>query len=186
MRRDKAALFAEKGVTDGELSMAAIAVFGGPGARFHTTGRGRHVIPVPSVPSHWLWMDALSARPRSLSPIAVDVRVIPVSPPVLPSEHPPLSAVLFAKPPSVPPRGRTSGPPSGTTPGPWVLRLGVLWWHRMPSSSQGLSGRGLEGPIVPVWLELVSPKVTMLYYPEITSTIKVIFSKFKYGIETRI
>ena len=51
------------------------------GARGLTAGRGCHTIPVPSAPSHLLWTDALSVRPRSLLLFTVDVLIIPSPPP---------------------------------------------------------------------------------------------------------
>ena len=55
---------------------------------------------------------------------------------------------------SVPPSfhigGRLNGPPSGTSPGPWALRRGVLWWHKTPSSSQGMSLLDQGGKVPPV------------------------------------
>ena len=50
------------------------------GDRGHIAGRGRHAIPVPPAPSHLLWTAALSARPQSLSLVAVNVRVGPGPP----------------------------------------------------------------------------------------------------------
>ena len=120
----------------------------GLGYLVHTAGRGRHAIPALSALSHLLWTAAPSARTKSLAPVTVKVWVepgpLPMSTPV-----PPLPAVVsFAELSSVLPGDSTSGLPSGTPSDPWVLRKGVLWWNRTPSSFQGPSELVQEGPIL--------------------------------------
>ena len=71
------------------------SVLEGLGALGYTSGRERPTIPAPPALYHLLWTAAPSARPRSLSPVAVNVRVVPGALPVLPPVPPP-HIIFFA------------------------------------------------------------------------------------------
>ena len=96
--------------------------------------------------SHLLSTTALSAMPLSSSPDASSVWLgqgqTPGSPPV-----PSLNALHSAYAPLLsPPVDIWCDFPSWTPPSTWVLQQDVLWWHRTPSSYQGVSVSGLKGP----------------------------------------
>ena len=115
------------------------SIWGGLGALGNSAGRRHITIPALPDPSHLRWTASPSARPQSLSPVAID-RWLPLgpwrwSPPVTPSPSPHSSAW----PQPCHPGGRPHGPPSGMSPGPWARTLSVLWWHRTPASYQGPS-----------------------------------------------
>ena len=77
-RRDKATPLAFEGVANCKFGVSSVAVFGEVwGALGHTAERGHHAIPEPPAQSHSLWTAATSARPWSLSPVTVDVRLVP-------------------------------------------------------------------------------------------------------------
>ena len=93
---------------------------------------------------------APSAMPPSSSPAAIDVRLGQGSPLGSPSGPPLISGRSDSAPPLSLLGGVRSYLPSGNPPGPWSLQQVVLWWHRTPSSSQGLFFSGLGGPGLPV------------------------------------
>ena len=89
------------------------------------------------------------AAPSAILPSLLHVAFNGCLGPGLPLRSPPGTPLPSGRsvPMSFPPGGRQSGPPSETPLGPWALQWGVLWWHRMPSSSQGPSSLDQGGPV---------------------------------------
>ena len=133
----------------------------------HIAGRGHITIPSHPVLSCLPLTAALSARPPSLLPAAVDMHLglgpqwwLPTGPP-LPVGH------SASAPLSIPLGGRPSGLLSVTPPVIWALQRGVLWWQITLSIFQGPSLSGMLGPVPPVSLtgELPLSLVPLLPIP---------------------
>ena len=124
----------------------------GPGALGHIAGRGNIAINTYPVPSCLLLTSAPPDMPPSFSPAASGVCLgqghLSGSPPVTP-----LNTLHSASAPLLSPTWEIRrGPLSWTSPNPWVLRQGFLWWNRRTSSYQGPSVSDMGWPDLPISL----------------------------------